>query len=303
MKFSSFAAVVSVALFAASTTNAAPTLVDSFESANLSAPDGPAPALNSSGFRWGGTNYTSLVGMVNGQPTRVWTGSATNDIWPGHDFKCYEGTYCLRFRYLAGNNMAEQRFDLGQAYPEAWIRYWIRVPPNFQHGGANNKFAAFWTNVYDGPGDITWQTRPAGGGSAKLVVQDGGTSQPEIDAAGGFIRVPDDRGRWMQVVIRMKPATASGANNGTIQFYRRWSNESTFSLLYSKTTARFYEGGQGIKAGYLMGWANDPYAQETEWLLDGFTVAPTSLLNDSSTSTPPDTSSPPSAPSLKVEVQ
>lgn len=302
MKFSSFAAVVGAAFISASAVHAAPTLVDSFESANLSAPDGPSPALNSSGFRWLETNYTSIVGMVNGQPTRVWTGSATNDIWSGHDFNCFDGTYCLRFRYQPGYYMSEQRFDLGQAYPDAWFRYWIRVPTNFSHGGQNNKFAAFWTRVYDGPGDVTWQTRPTSGGGCKLVVQDGGTSQVEVDAANNFIRVPDDRGRWMQVVIRMKPATASGANNGTIQFYRRWSNESTFSLLYSKTNARFYEGGQGIRAGYLMGWANDPYDQETEWLLDKFTVAPDSLLTDTSTSEP-ETNSPPSAPALKVEVQ
>lgn len=302
MKSFSFAAVVGAALFSVTLANAAPTVVDSFESANLSAPDGPAPALNASGFRWGYTNYTSIVGMVNGQPTRVYSGSVTNDIWAGHDFKCYDGTYCLRFRYAPGNNMSEQRFDLGRAYPDLWVRYWIRVPTNFYHGGQNNKFAAFWTSVYDGPGDITWQTRPAGGGSAKLVVQDGGTQQVEVDAGANFIRVPDDRGRWMQVVIRMIPATASGANNGTIQFYRRWSNEASFTLLYSKTNARFYEGGQGVRAGYLMGWANDPYTQETEWLLDQFTVAPDSLLNNASTAEPSDPS-PPSAPALKVEVQ
>lgn len=303
MKFSSYAAAMGAALLSATLAHAAPTLVDSFESANLYAPDGPSPALNTSGFRWGGTNYTSVVTMINGTPTSVWNGSVTNRAFPDSDFNCYDGSYCLRFHYPAGGYMAEQRFDLGRAYPEVWFRYWIRVPPNFYHGGQNNKFAAFWTSVYDGPGDITWQTRPSGGGSAKLVVQDGGTQQPEIDAANNFISVPGDRGRWMQVVIRMIPATASGANNGTIQFYRRWSNETNFSLLYSKTNARFYEGGQGIRAGYLMGWANQPYTQITEWLIDKFTVAPDSLLNDSSTGTPVTQPSPPSAPALKVEVQ
>lgn len=302
MKMSPFAFVVGAVFLSASIANSAPTLFDSFESANLSAPDGPSPALNTSGFYWGQTNYTSIVGMVNGQPTRVWTGTATNDIWAGHDFNCFEGTYCLRFRYIAGNNMAEQRFFLGRHYPELWVRYWIRVPTNYYQGGLNNKFAAFWTNVYDDLGDVTWQTRPTSGGSAKLVVSDGGTSQPETDAYNGFISVPADRGRWMQVVYRMIPASSSTARDGILQFYRRWSNEENFTLLYNKTNARFHMGGQGIHQGYLMGWANDPYKEETEWLLDGFTVSATSLLNDKTTGGTTVTS-PPSAPALKVEVQ
>jgi len=219
-------------------------------------------------------------------------------FWPeagGKNWSAYSGQHSLRFRYPAGEYMTEQRFSLGRHYPDLWVGYWIRVPTNFAHGSQNNKFAAFWTNVYDGAGDITWQTRPTGGGSAKLVVQDGGTSQAEIDAANNFITVPADRGRWMQVAIHMIPATAAGANNGTIQFYRRWSNESSYTLLYNKTNARFYEGGQGIHQGYLMGWANDPYDEETEWLLDSFTVSTESLINAATA-----TSSPPAAPTLQV---
>lgn len=260
-------------------------LFDSFESANLSAPDGPYPALNTSGFSWGGTNWTSIVTMINGVPTAVWNGSVVNRAFPDSDFNCYDSSHCLRFHFAAGGDTAEQRFDLGKAYPDVWFRYWIRVPTNFYHSEGNNKFAAFWTADYDGPGDVTWQTRSVGDGNAKLVVQDGGVAVGEIDAGDNFITLAD-RGRWMQVVIRLIPATSSTANNGTIQFYRRWSNEPNFSLLYNKTNASFYEGGQGIHAGYLMGWANARYTEITEWLVDGFTVAPESLLNDSSTGTP-----------------
>jgi hypothetical protein len=284
-----------IALLLASTlnVNAAPLLVDSFETANMS-------ITNPDGFKWGSNNRTSVVTMSPG-PLEVFQNGVRSlfDANSSKNWTAYTGKYSLRFRYPAGESMTEQRFSLGRHYQDVWFRYWLRVPTNFSHGGGNNKFAAFWTNVYDGSGDVTWQTRPNGGGSAKLVVQDGGTRQAEIDAYGNFINVGTDRGRWMQVVIRMKPATSSSANDGTIQFYRRWSNESQFTLLYSKTNARFYEGGQGIHEGYLMGWANNPYTVDTEWLLDDFTVAQESLLTTATTS-PSTSSSPPAAPTLKV---
>lgn len=278
--------------------NAATTLFDGFESATLSAPTSPSPAINSGGFRWGGTNYTTVVGMLNGLATKVWgaTGSM-NQINTGFDWTCKSGTYCLRFNYSAGANMSEQRFSLGSHYPELWMSYWIKVPSNYTHGNLNNKWLALWTNVYDGPGDLTWQTRPNGAGGANLVLQDGGTAQPE-SLSKPFINVPGDRGRWMKIVIRAKPATASGANNGIVQLYRRWANEASYTKIHEKLNARFYEGGQGIHQGYLMGWVNDPYKVNTEWLLDDFTVSNTSLLE---TSTNAPTSSPPSAPVLRIQ--
>lgn len=289
-------------LSAACATYAAPTLVDGFESANLSAPTGPSPAVNTNGFRWLQLNYTTVVGTVNGQMTKVWgTSGSMNEPLPG-TAACKNGSYCLRFNYLAGNYMSEQRFVLGKYYKDLWIRYWIRVPTNFTQGSMNNKFLSLWVNTYDTSGTVTWQTRPSSGGSANLVVQDGGVTGPETQATP-FISVPSDRGRWMQVVMHVKSATASGANNGVIQFYRRWENETSFKKLHEKLNANTWQSGsssQGIAYGYVMGWANDAYDVNTEWLVDDFTVSEESLLEGGST-TPTTTSSPPSAPVLKVQ--
>jgi len=253
-------------------------LRDGFESRDLLAPASPAPALNRAGFGWHDSNYASVVGIVDGQPTRVWADGPTADRWPGHDFRCISGSFCLRLRYPAGNFMAEQRFSLGRPYADLWLRYWLRVPGNFSHGAQNNKLAALWMQQYDGPGDVTWQTRPNAQGGAQLLVQDGGVAVPEITAAGQFIRVPADRGRWMQVVIHLQPATAPGANNGVIEFFRRWQDETAFRRLYRKSNAGFSDPGGGVRYGYLMGWANEPYAEETEWLIDDVTVSGQSLL-------------------------
>lgn len=290
-------------LSAATATSAAPTLVDGFESENMSAPSGPAPAVNTSGFRWLQLNYTTVVKTLSGTLTKVWGASGTmTQALTGSNHTCKVGTSCLRFYYPAGNNMSEQRFALGKYYNDLWIRYWIRVPANYSHGSLNNKFLSLWVNTYDTSGTVTWQTRPAGGGSSNIVVQDGGVTGAETQSTP-FISVPADRGRWMQVVIHVKSASSSGARDGVIQFYRKWDGETSFKKLHEKLNASTWQSGsasQGIAYGYLMGWANDPYDVNTEWLVDDFTVAADSLLNGS-TSTPTPSASPPAAPILRVQ--
>lgn len=292
--------VASLAIFS-SFSHAGILVSDGFESASMSTPNSPSPAVNTTGFAWGSNNRTAVVTMLNGAPTKVWENGAiqTLDADTTKNWTAKNGSYSLRFRHPAGLQMAEQQFTIGTSVPDLWMSYWIRVPVNFYHGTLNNKWLATWTSVYDGTGDITFQTRPYSStpGGASLVVQDGGVAQGEATVLADFILVPRDLGRWMQIVYRLKPATTSSSNDGIIQTWRRWANESSFTQILNKTNARFYQGGTGIKAGYIMGWENDPYKVETEFLMDDFTLSTTSLLDVSSTSS---TSSPPAAPSLNV---
>jgi len=299
------ATVISVTtLLASSLTSAAPSLFDGFESKNLSSPTGPSPALNTNGFRWGGTNYTSVVGMLNGQPTRVYAGSVINEVMAGYDFNCYSNTYCLRFRYPAGGDMAEQRFDLGTSYRDVWFRYWLRVPNNYTHGSrspSNHKFFALWMDAYEGSSPLLiWEFWGTSNGSSTLGYhfrQTGGSDGPHLDQKP-FISVPTDRGRWMQVVIHAKAATSNSSNDGVVELWRRWSNESAFTKLHEYNSANFTPvSNNGWRYGYFMGWTNAPYAQETEWLMDDLTVSNESLL----TSTPATIQSPPTAPALSVQ--
>jgi len=255
---------------------------DSFESADMSAPDGPAPAINTIGFSWAANNRTSVVTQdaVEGAVVVYNNGVVHNVVGFTKDWTAYDGDYCLRFRYPADSEWAEQRFSLGAKCTDLWLRYWARVPINFTHGSLNNKWLALWNETYDVPGDVTWQTRPDGNGGARLVVQDGGVTGGESLSAP-FITTPDDRGRWMQVVVHVKAASAAGANDGVIQLYRRWSGEAQFTKLQEKLDANTWESGAtpGIASGYFMGWANDPYTEETEWLIDDVTFSTTSLLD------------------------
>jgi hypothetical protein len=246
---------------------------DSFESANMS-------TSNSFGFQWDSNNRTSIVYHDDNVNKVVWSNGPKDIVVDdGRDWTAFDGNHSLRFRYPVGQNMSEQRFQLGSSLKDFWLSYWIRVPVNFQHGSQNNKFLSIWPKTYDKPGTITWQTRPTSGG-ANLVYQDGGVTSGEDDPKL-FIRYDRDLGRWMNVVVYVKSATSSSANDGIIRLYRRWADENRYTIIHNKENANTWDvtaSEQGISQGYFMGWANDPYDTDTEWLIDSIVISDSTLL-------------------------
>jgi len=75
---------------------------DSFESGDLSAPNGH-------GFKWAAGN--ARTGVV--KQSRK---NSTDD------------SYSLQFTYPKGLFNSERRFDMGKSYSDLWIQYWFRVP-------------------------------------------------------------------------------------------------------------------------------------------------------------------------------
>ena len=283
---------------------------DGFETADLR-------STNGGNFDWEGTMRTSIVTQDEEDgAVAVYNG---DDIYTvvGHsrNWNALSGNYSMRFRFPADEFMAEQRFNLGgNSYEDIWISYAVRVPENFKHGSLNNKFLSVWPNQYDRSGTVTWQTRPDGDtGGAQFVYQDGGVTSGETGWTP-FITYPNDQGRWMQVIARVKSATGPDANDGVIEFYVKWEDEENFQKIHEKLNADTWDDSadvQGISQGYLMGWANDAYDENTEWLLDNFVVSTDSLLylfnsttsdeeNDEDNSTV-DNPSVPSNPSLSLD--
>ncbi|ABC30133.1 protein of unknown function [Hahella chejuensis KCTC 2396] len=261
---------------------------DSFESADIL-------STNEEGFRWGSLNRTSIV---RDDQFIVWKGRGTGSKaedgpvagrkWEGSD-----GRHALRFRYPAGEAFAEQRFDMGEAHGELWISYWVRVPINYSHdnvdgSAANNKFFSLWMDGYSnkGEGSSFWLSmEPAGGGNTDLAFtysKGGHTASIAMQQHKPFINKATDRGKWMQVVMHLKNASYNGAKDGVIETWRRWADESSFTQLHKAANIPFRtpsQGPQGFKTGYLLGWANGAYGQDTEWLLDDFKLSDTSLLS------------------------
>ena len=223
-------------------------------------------------------------------PRIVWHNGPRDEAGPaGADWTAHHGDHALRFRYPAGEAWSEQRFDLGDAYPEIWIRYWLRVPRNFQHGAgnpSNHKFFALWMDGYSQHGKgptIVWNFWRQADGNSRFSFSH---SKDPVGAghhglAPDFLVSPRDRGRWMQIVLYAKMSSAPAKNDGEARIWRRWQDEKDFALI-SETVGRGFhapeDGPQGWSAGYILGWANAAYAEDTEWLLDAFTVSDQSLL-------------------------
>lgn len=258
--------------------------VDSFESGDMS-------ATNDDGFSWANNNRTSVVTMAPG-PVAVWNnGPIDNAGAEGADWTAFDGDHSLRFRYAAGEFWSEQRFDMGQPQPEIWIRYWLRVPTNFKHGHTsptNNKFFALWMDGYSQHGDgptIVWNFwRDGETDNSRFtysVGETGASSGGHHSEYPNFIRSPEDQGRWMQVVLYAKMSTDAESMDGESRIYRRWEDEDAFTLIGETTGKDFSappDGPNGWHAGYIMGWSNPAYDEDTEWLLDQFELSTEPLI-------------------------
>ena len=90
---------------------------------------------------------------------------------------------------------------------------------------------------------------------------------------------PADASRWMHVVYQ----GVSGNGNGAFRFWRRWGNEASYELINEINNAFITTGANGFNGwgyGYIMGYANMPYDNDTDWLLDDFILATHPLFLD-----------------------
>ncbi len=267
------AALCSIVLaFTMTSAQAAITMSDSFES-------GDTNSRNANGFSW---PYVDMTAVVTEKPKT--------------------GKYSLAFKYAPGEKWVEQTFDLGSApQRELWVSYWIRVPDNYFHqagadGRSNNKFLSIYMDGYEGKGDGStfWLSMElAGGGKSDLAFTYSrgshtgslGYSQHKL-----FIDPQKDRGKWMQMVIHLKAQSAAGKKDGVIETWRRWETESKYTKFHEKFDAELKVpsgGPNGFKTGYLLGWANGYYRDQTNWYIDDFMTSTTSLLGNGSTSPQP----------------
>lgn len=269
---------------------AANIFLDGFESEDLS-------TTNADGFSWANPNRTSLVTMDPDANQGVCEGSETGAyaIWnngdicnfggDGKDWTAKNGDISMRFRYPADEPWAEQRFEMGEAYPELWMAFWLRVPTNFHKGdGSNNKFWRIWRNDYsESKCKVGSEFRTAGNqypdGSANVYLKAPANTG---DAAhySPFMR-PEDAGRWMHIVVYMKCSSEVDSGDGIVRQWRKWESDSDYILMNEVTNRNIQpegpKGSQGFNKGYIMGWANDPYSETTEFLIDDFELSTSDL--------------------------
>ena len=241
---------------------------------------------SSSFFRWGGEAYTDI----------------SSD-------KAYGGSDSLRFRFLGNPDLtedawAEKRFTLDKIYDELWIRYKLWVPENYVHrdgdGPDNNKgLIMLWSGEYTGHSASTSLHfgRPLPGQNADGGSMIYGAWRPNSGITGNFyndsnfvddyftpeeVNVgihPSDRGSWIDWVIHVKASSIpidvgdiSGDGNGKVQV---WKNGQ---LTYNAISANnFYEdkSRNGWDQGYILGWANSGFNEDTFIHIDDFMISTT----------------------------
>lgn len=230
---------------------------DGFESGDLSTAAG--------GFTWGES-----------------VSAAVNDVSAG------SGSHSLELVYSAGadgeDSFAEQRFSLGSNYDDIWIRYSLYVPDNYRHRSQasigesdNNKgFLYLWSDDYGSPsgpgmGPNLW---PNDDESSASFYYWG----PGLDRHLGVIPeaiVAEDRGQWVTVTMHYRYAS-EGAADGVAEIWKE--RGGVVEKICDVQDGDWYVAGQpGFDRGYIFGWANSGFDDETSLRVDDF-VASTSPL-------------------------
>ena len=259
-------------------------LLDGFESGDMSAPNGGG-GINTVGFSWSALNKTSVVNSTH----VIWnsTGTVSVPAPAGRDWNSKTGNNSVRFRYPAGDNWTEQRYAATVAQPVMYLGYWIRVPTNYVRGnpGAqiNNKwFDILWGDMgqYENALLPRIEMRDLAGasGAADMHMQLRNRNNAINGWAGSNtysnFMTPADAGRWMHCVYFLGQSSGPDVADGKLRFWRRWENESSYTLINSINDGVIFntpgQGAPGWSGGYVMGYANNPYTADTEFLLDEF---------------------------------
>ena len=209
----------------------------------------------------------------------------TDTAWVGvESVIARSGGNAVRFRYQPspvtddGVN-AELRFNLGEDRPEVYARYYVYLPDGSEpdhnaynvrskrEGGTNNKFFRLWHEEYSGP--LKW--------GASVGASDDGLARlfPETRAWGCNIGVgqlidgsswtlPQDiRGRW--ILVEWRVHGDDGTGNGLLQI---WFDSELVIDEQEIAVDGAPCGTNTFLNGYLMGWANSGFDEETFVYID-----------------------------------
>jgi len=262
-----------------------PVVFDGFESGTLS-----SPAINDVGFSWSETS-SEIVTMDNG-PLLIYRDGLVVSERPTDMTKSWQarsGNNAMLMNYPAGQNWVEQRFSTANpGMLGMWIAWDLRVPDNYYHNpqasasDENQKLLRLWTDAYagsDGASKVGLSFRPLrDDGSSYYFGKIFGPATNGGDKGNvEFINVPRDLGKWMRLVVRVQFESSVGANDGSMTVWRKWEDQTDFTKDYDWQNQGIRTSNDaditGFAAGFLLGYANSAYTEDTDFLIDNFEIA------------------------------
>lgn len=197
--------------------------------------------------------------------------------------RAFSGASSMRFRYVANSpgqdGWAELRFRLAAtaaaAPTEVWLEYYWYVPANYQHRAespSNNKFLTLWAEGYSGGQEaqfyLSLERQGSLTSSALAIISIHG-DDPRYNREGGWFQRPDfvtpaDFGKWMAVRVHAKVAREG--------FVRVWKNgvlhveTGPYNTAYAAGSLNYF------RHGYVMGWSNSGFSQQTDFYIDDFKI-------------------------------
>lgn len=223
------------------------------------------------------------------------------------DEHAHSGTRSLKITYPGEPDPAEMssretrfvfwpREDVANAPDELWGEWWIRVPDNYVHreseGGHNNKLLLL-CNAVDGPGDksfkdsvrrplVLWEYQygdeehsfvRAGSWGGDTDINPYGTSSDQFQEIKGNIFTAERRGQWIRVRWHVRISLTAGVLD-------MWVGNQKVCQMPADICTAFTEGSrtrsgelipvmpQTLNAGYLFGWSNSGFAEDTSFYVD-----------------------------------
>ena len=243
---------------------------------------GGATSISTNGASWGDKAYVSLSNS-----------------------RAKSGTTSLEFRYLAtdsGDAWAEQKFSLGEKFKEIWIKYDLYVPDNYYHrnqvGSSNNKGNfMLWSGSYssspqilaiewwpnNGASEISneWRT----GTNTSYHYKNPNDVRPDFLGSGNaHIKAIDpakDNGRWVEFIIHVKVSDID-SNTGITDM---WKDGELIWSIRSATNYASTEEMNHFEFGYLLGYSNSGFTEETRFYIDDVVFSTDSIASALGTST------------------
>ena len=240
-------------------------------------------------------------GIIGNQPNASssafsWDGGAYNTVSEDQSFS---GSKSLKLSFIGNVDLTEdawgeQRFALDRKYTELWIRYRLYVPVNYVHRSPSLSFHFQLPVGTTNPGGSrlypAWRPNAGTVWNIYDVTDFSRDWVPEQNQIDGITAA--DRGTWIDWVIHVKCSTIEipqgstpWENNGTPitgnGVCEIWKNDQ--KVMNVQNATNFYNGGasdpggvgDGWNYGYLLGWANSGFDEDTFMHIDEFSIAET----------------------------